>query len=223
VVWGTTGTASTFAPAAAPAAAIGCAGLAIGGLLLFLSTAGARSLLRRCTGGERRLLLLGAAAVARSGVAVATVVALGSAPVFAGLLAWLTRQATPTPRWACATAAAVGGCAILVLGPGLVAGAEPADVTGVALAVLAGFSYAVYALIGGKLIARGHPSNSVIGALFGVAAVLVLPVLAIGGISWLLTARGAAVAVYLATVTTFLAYRLFGSGLPSRRFWASWS
>jgi len=49
--------------------------------------------------------------------------------------------------------------------------------------------------------------------MFGVAAVLVLPVLVASGPSWLLTVRGATVASYLATATTFLACRLFGYGL----------
>src|SRR5215471_15936461 len=102
VLWGTTGTASTLAPAGTRPAAIGSAGLAIGGSLLFLtrrpgSSPAAFSL------PQRWLLALGALAVAgypltfypavaRCGVAVATMIALGSAPAFAGLLAWLTGQ-----------------------------------------------------------------------------------------------------------------------------------
>lgn len=224
VLWGTTGTVSTFAPAGASAAAVGSAGLALGGLLLFLSARTARSLPGKCPSGERWLLFLGAAAVAgypvtfypavaRCGVAVATVIALGSAPVFTGLLAWLTRQARPTARWACATAAAVIGCAALVLAPTLTGGTTPSNVSGMGLAALAGLSYAAYSLIGGKLISRGHPSNAVMGAIFGGGAVLVLPVLLNSDSHWLLTFRGAAVAAYLAAITTFLAYRLFGYGL----------
>ncbi len=223
-LWGTTGTASSLAPAGAPAAAIGSAGLALGGLLLFLSARGARSLPGTCSRGERWLLAAGAVAVAgypvsfypavaRTGVAVATVVALGSAPVFAGVLAWLTRQARLTARWACATVAAVAGCAVLAGGPALAGGAAAVDLTGVALAGAAGLSYAAYSLIGGKLIAGGHPSGAVLGTMFGAAALLVRPVVAASGIRWLMTVRGAAVALHLALVTTFLAYRLFARGL----------
>jgi drug/metabolite transporter, DME family len=224
VLWGTTGTASFLAPAGAPPAAVGSAGLILGGLSLFLSTRNARSLHVRCTSGERWLLVLGAVAVAgypvtfypavaRSGVAVATVIALGGAPVFAGLLAWLTRQARPTARWACATVAAVIGCAVLVLGPEVTGGTAPMNAAGMVLAVLAGLSYAVYSLIGGKLISRGHSSAAVMGVMFGGGAVLVLPVLLASSMQWLTLPRGAAVALYLAVVTTFLAYRLFGYGL----------
>ena len=224
VLWGTTGTASSLAPAGAPPAAIGSAGLFLGGLMLFLSSRGARSLLASCAARERWLLALGAVAVAgypvsfypavaRSGVAVATVIALGSAPIFAGLLAWLTRQARPTARWACATAAAVIGCAVLVLGPEVADGAAPVNAMGMVLALLAGLSYAAYSLIGGKLIARGHSSAAVMGVMFGGGAVLVLPVLSTSSMQWLTLPRGMAVVAHLAVVTTFLAYRLFGYGL----------
>ncbi|MEU9413413.1 EamA family transporter [Streptomyces sp. NPDC048281] len=224
VLWGTTGTASSLAPAGVPAAAVGAAGLALGGLLLFLTAPAGRSLLRVCDGGERRLLALGTLAVAgypltfypavaRTGVAAATVVALGGAPVLAGLLAWLTRRSRPSARWAAATAAAVLGCTVLVLGPELAGDGAPVDALGVLLAGLAGLSYAVYALVGGQLIARGHASGAVMGMMFGGAALLVLPVVLRGGGGGLLTERGAGVVLYLGVITTFLCYRLFGHGL----------
>jgi DME family drug/metabolite transporter len=225
VLWGTTGTASSLAPAGAPAAGIGCAGLVLGGLLLFLTSPGARRLPAACAPRERWLLALGAVsvagypvtfypAVARTGVAVATVIALGSAPVFAGLLSWLTGQSRPSARWTVATGAAVLGCALLVLGPGLTGTGTPVDLPGVALAAGAGLSYAAYSLIGARLITGGgHDSGAVMGVLFGAAGLLVLPVVAAGDVAWLTTWRGTAVTLHLAVLTTYLAYRLFGHGL----------
>ncbi|MET7484517.1 EamA family transporter [Streptomyces sp. NPDC005538] len=224
VLWGTTGTTGSLAPADAPAAAIGSAGLTLGGILLFLTSRGARSLPVACTRAERWLLVLGAPAVAgypitfypavaRTGVAVATVIALGSAPVFAGLLSWFTGQARPTARWTGATAAAVLGCTLLILGPQLTRHATPIDPTGVALAACAGLSYAAYSLIGSRLITRGHASDAVMGVLFGAAGLLVVPLVLFVDMHWLATTRGAAVAGYLALFTVYLAYRLFGHGL----------
>ncbi|WP_326846805.1 EamA family transporter [Streptomyces kaniharaensis] len=122
-------------------------------------------------------------------------------------------RARPTVRWAVATTTAVLGCTILVLGPELAGGATPVDLLGVLLAALAGLSYAAYSLVGGNLIAHGHPSGGVMGAMFGGAALLVLPVLLLSDDRWLLTLRGTSVVLHLAVITTFLAYRLFGHGL----------
>lgn len=232
VLWGTTGTVSTMAPHDAPPAAVGSAGLALGGALLFLTSRRDRA------GGtfrsrERWLLALGGLAVAgypltfypavaSGGVVVATVIAIGSAPAFAGLLGWCTGQGRPSRRWAGATLAATAGCVLLVAGPALaghgshapMAGSHAGSaVAGIGLAAAAGLSYAVYALIGGRLIARGHSSGQVMGRMFGVGSLLVLPGLASGGAHWLATVRGAAVALHLAVFTTFVAYRLFGRGL----------
>ncbi|WP_309234780.1 EamA family transporter [Nocardia sp. XZ_19_385] len=229
VLWGTTGTASSMAPAGAPAVSIGSAGLVLGGAMLFLAgywkplrenAVAARSYTRR----EWRLLLLGAVAVAgypvtfypavaRTGVAVATVVALCSAPVFAGALAWAAGRSRPSPWWVIATSVAVFGCVALVLGPQLTGGGASVDLLGLSLAATGGFAYAVYSLVGGELITRGHRSGSVIGVMFGAAGLFVLPVVLCTDTSWLTTGRGMAVTVHLAVFTTFLAYRLFGYGL----------
>ncbi|WP_150240784.1 DMT family transporter [Nocardiopsis quinghaiensis] len=224
VLWGTTGTASSLAPTSAPAAAIGSAGLVLGGLLLFLTGRGSLALLVRSGESTRWTLALGALAVAgyplsfypavaQAGVAVATVITLGSAPVFAGLLAWLTGRVRPTARWFAATLAAVLGCAVLVLGSELTGGESAVRPAGVLLALLAGLSYSAYALIAERLIQRGHPSGAVMGTMFAGGGLAVLPVVLVAGTAWLATVEGALVALHLAVFTVFLAYRLFGNGL----------
>ncbi|AFR08548.1 DMT family transporter [Nocardiopsis alba] len=224
VLWGTTGTAASFAPENAHAAAIGSAGLVLGGLLLFLTGRGSTALLRHSNRRTRGALLLGSIAVAgyplsfypavaHAGVAVGTVITLGCAPVFAGLAAWVLERVRPDLRWTLATIAAVLGCAVLVLGPDLVGTPAPVHPLGVLLALVAGFSYALYTIIAQRLIRRGHPSGAVMGTMFAGGGLLVLPVVAATGAAWLATLDGALVALYLALFTVFLAYRLFGHGL----------
>ncbi|OLR93481.1 DMT family transporter [Actinokineospora bangkokensis] len=224
VLWGTTGTAGSLAPASAPPAAVGCAGLTLGGLLLFITSRGARSLPPTSSRRDRWSFLLGAIAVAgypitfypavsRTGVAVATVIALGSAPVFAGLLGWATGHGRPTGTWVAATTAAILGCGLLVLGPHLTDHPTTVDTTGTALAAAAGFSYAAYSVIGSRLIASGHEPDRVMGALFGAAGLLVLPLVLTLDTTWLTRPSGIAVATYLALFTVYLAYRCFGHGL----------
>ena len=222
-LWGTTATARTFAPAGAGPVAVGAARIVGGGLLLLLVALRGGALRALVTRGSRTrcLLAVGAAAAAvyqtaffaataRAGVAVGTVVTIGTAPVFAGVLSAVTRRpGRPEARWLAATAAAVAGCVMLVTG-GHASGASAA---GVALALLASFCYAVYAVTASYLITNGGEDHAVVGAIFGGAAVLLLPVLFTSPMGWVATGRGLAVATYLAVLTTALAYLLYARGL----------
>ena len=222
-LWGTTGTARTFAPAGAGPLTVGAIRIVGGGLLLFLIAlrGGALRDLVATGTSARCLIALAAAAVAvyqaaffaatvRTGVAIGTVVTIGAAPVFAGVLSLLTgRRNRPGARWLAATAAAVAGCVMLASS----GHASGADMAGIALALLASLCYAVYAVIASYLISNGAQDRAVVGAIFGGAAVLLSPVLFISPVGWVATGRGLAVAAYLAVLTTAVAYLLYARGL----------
>ncbi len=218
-LWGTTGAAVSLAPAGTPSTALAAGSLVVGGFLLVV-TAGRRP---RGAWGVRRGVLLAVgviavvgfrlalyAAIERSGVAVTTVVTLGSVPVFIGLASWLLLPASrPSRRWIAASAAAVAGCALLVLAPD----GSAFGTSGIALAACAGACCAAYSLVSWHLVDLGSPSQAAMGALFGGAAVLSVPLVLYEGVGWLAAPRAAAVLAYLAIVPTFLAYRCFGRGL----------
>jgi drug/metabolite transporter, DME family len=222
-LWGTTGTVASLAPPGASALSIGAATMGLGGLLtLALAGRSAPAVLR----GGREVLwcaLLGALAVVVyplafytamdwAGVAVGTVVTIGCSPVFAALLERLLDGTGLSRRWAAATAAAGLGCALLVLtGQGEADGERVA--AGVALALLSGAAYAAFAYAGARVIRCGHSSRASMGALFGLGAGVLLPVLAATGGPLFGEGRGLAVAAYLAVVPMCLAYVLFGAGL----------
>ncbi|WP_165495507.1 EamA family transporter, partial [Actinomadura roseirufa] len=103
----------------------------------------------------------------------------------------------------------LAGCAALA-GGGRDAGVEPG---GIALALLAGLSYAAYATAASVLITRGEDDRAVSGTLFGAAALLLLPVLLANPAGWLLTGPGMLTALYLGVVTTGGGYLLFARGL----------
>ncbi|MGH3274348.1 MAG: DMT family transporter, partial [Streptosporangiaceae bacterium] len=233
--WGSTGTTAHFAPAAASSVSVGAARIVLGGgVLLALALrprhrAGLRALLAGGPAARAGLALAAVAvagyqlcffaAVRQAGVAIGTVVAIGSAPVFTWLISRLTGRPALTPRWMIATAAAIAGCAILVTG-GQVAGGQATgglaaggQLDGIGLALLAGLCYAVYAVIAARLIAAGTSQTVVMGVMFGGAAVLLVPVLAGTAPGWLLSGRGLAVTAYLGLATTVLAYLLYGYGL----------
>ncbi|HWT25046.1 MAG TPA: EamA family transporter, partial [Solirubrobacteraceae bacterium] len=151
------------------------------------------------------------AAVDRTGVAVGTVVALGSAPAIAGVAGRIADGEPLTRRWAVATVLASAGVALLVAA----GGGASVDPLGVALAVAAGGGYATYTVLAKRLLRAGHAPERVMAASFGLAALLLAPVLALGDTSWLLTGDGIALALFLGAIPTALAYVLFARGLRS--------
>ena len=148
------------------------------------------------------------AAVATTGVAVGTVVAIGSAPVLAGALCWLFYREKPGRRWAIATALAILGCALLVL-PG---GQLTLQAWGISLALGAGICYALYALLAKRLL-EGHAPEAVMAVVFCLGAILLAPALLLVDMRWLGEWRGLAVALHLGLVATALSYTLFARGL----------
>jgi DME family drug/metabolite transporter len=224
VLWGTTGTAATFAPQAGPLA-IGSAALGIGGLLQALialpALAAARSRLR----DNLPLVAVGALAVGvyplafygsmhLAGVAVGTVVSLASAPLASGLLE-LAVQRTPLSRWWMLAAAVgiVGGvllCVSKMAGPAASPGGTAA---GVALGLVAGLTYAAFSWAAHTLMGRGIDRAASMGAVFGCGGVLLMPVLVLTGAPLVASAQAFTVAAYMALVPMFLGYLFFGFGL----------
>lgn len=233
-LWGSTGTAAHFAPRGVSSVSVGAARIVLAGLILVLvaqyspasgAAAGSargsefRSLLQ-ARGVDRAALVLGAAAVAGyqvcffsavrlTGVAIGTVVAIGSGPVFTGLISTLTGTSRLSARWTSATAGAVLGCSILLAG-GKTAGVQLA---GAGLALLAGLCYACYAVAAARLITGGASERSVMAIMFGGGGLVLLPVLLAGPVGWLLSVRGAAVVFELGVLATAIAYLLYGYGL----------
>jgi drug/metabolite transporter, DME family len=229
VLFGTTGTAQALGPDIDPLA-VGSARIVVGAALLALVALAAGRVGRsgrreagraRLGSGDRRLVLLAGsfvavyqasffAAVADTGVAVGTVVALGSAPAFTGLLGRVFAGERLEGRWFAATGLACVGVCLLTLGGG--SGGE-VSAPGVGLALAAGAGYAGYAVIGKHLLDRGGTPEGVMAAVFGTGALILLPTLAATPTGELFSAEGLALAAYLGAMTTTLAYILFATGL----------
>jgi drug/metabolite transporter, DME family len=218
VCFGTTGTAQALGPDGTDPVGVGAARILVGGALLVTVALVSRGGLRlrwepapvlAAVAGVACYQLAFFAAVAETGVAVGTIVALGSAPTLAGLFEWALDRRRPPGRWAAATALACSGVALLAL-----AGGEASvSAAGVALAIGAGASYAVYTLAAKRLLAAGHGPETVMAVAFGLGAIALLPALAASGPGWLLDADGIALVAFLGIVPTALAYILFARGL----------
>lgn len=225
VLWGTTGTAQAFAPAGTQPTTIGVVRLAVGGIAL-LGLAAARGVLRQ--GGRWPIVPTALAAismaayqplffagVARTGVAVGTIVAIGSAPALAGVLGFVVHGERPGRRWAAATMLAVLGCSLLILASGdgsldTVPGHRAMG--GIVLALGAGLSYAAFS-VASKGLLEEHAPDAVMAIVFCLAALLLFPLFLWADFSWLLQPQGLAVALHLGLIATAAAYVLFARGL----------
>jgi DME family drug/metabolite transporter len=224
ILWGTTGTAATFAPGAGPLA-IGAAALGIGGILQALIAVPALRAGRGQLRANLPLTGLGAVAVAiyplafyssmhLAGVALGTVVSLASAPLASGVLEWFV-QRTPLSRWwMLAAGLGVTGSTLLCLSKMT---HDPGDagstLAGIALGLVAGATYATYSWSAQRLMSRGISRAASMGAVFGAGGILLVPVLLLTGTPLITSSQAFAVAAYMALIPMFLGYLLFGYGL----------
>lgn len=233
VCFGTTGTAQALLrPEGVGPVPVGAARIVLGGALLVIVAVLAARRVRgrvvpteviRPLGGMARagLVAVAGAGVALyqvaffaaadlTGVAVGAVVAIGSGPAFAGALDRVVNGTRLSARWVVATALAVLGAALLGLGGGSGATVDP---VGVLLALASGGGYATYTVIARRLIEAGATPDHVMAQTFGTGALLLVPVLLLAGAGWIASAAGLGLILWLAVVTTTLAYALFARGL----------
>jgi DME family drug/metabolite transporter len=217
VLFGTTGTSRELLAPDAPGPGVAAMRLLVGaaGLVAFVVWRGGGASLRALW--RRPVIWLMGAAVAgyqafffvgtaRTGVAVAALIALGSAPFLSGLLGWALREGAPGWTWAVSTAIAVVGLGLLVTGS-LTTG----DPLGMLAALAAGACYAVFTVVGVGLAREGYSGSAVLASSFAIGAVVLLPF--VFASAWWLAPGGVALTLWLGIVTTTVAYLLFGLGL----------
>ncbi len=223
-LFGTTGTAQALGPDSTTPLGIGAARLAVGGLALlaFLPVVGASWREAVALWRTRSGVVAGActalyqvfffAGVQRAGVAIGTLVALGSGPVLTGVLARMLLGERPGRAWLVATGLCLTGLAALVLG-GSPSGTV--DALGAVLALLAGLSYAAYTVLAKRQLDAGHRPTVVMAAAFGLGGVLSLPLLVTQPLEWMSEGGGLLLALYLGLITVTLGYLLFVQGLAA--------
>lgn len=219
MLWGTTGTAQALAPDGAGPLAVGTMRLLVGGFGLLILTMSQDGFGRLSSWPVRMSLGAGFfmaayqvtffAGVSSTGVAVGTIVGIGSSPVAAGVLALLFRGERLGRRWIFATALALSGCTLLVLSGGEGVRIDP---VGIFLAVCAGVCYAACTLLIKGLLDQ-HSPNSVMAVVFCLGALMLLPLLFFIDLAWVKSAHGVGTVLYFGFVTAALAYWLFARGL----------
>ena len=226
IIWGTTGTAATFAPEVS-AVAIGAAAMGIGGLLQALLAFKGISASRQALMVEWRYLLLGGIAVAlyplafyasmrMAGVTIGTLISLGSAPLLSALIEYKLDGLRLSMRWAIGASIGIIGMLLLCVAEGNGGHASSnsnSEIIGMSLGLVAGFTYALYSWCARRLMQKSISSTTAMGSIFGIGGLLLMPVLALTGGPFLVSWNNAAVGIYMALIPMFLGYVCFGYGL----------
>ncbi len=148
-------------------------------------------------------------AVRDVGVAVATLITLGLAPVALAVVETVRRRTVPDARTLAVLACALAGLA-LVTGAGGAAGPRP--LAGILEAVASGLVYAASTAWSGPLSARLSPLAITL-TTSAVGTALLAPAVLLTGAAPPRTPTAVAGIVWLGVVTTVLAYGLFYAGL----------
>jgi DME family drug/metabolite transporter len=217
---GTAGTAVALAPAEASTTSLGVARVGIGGLILLLllplfggSVRNLSHVLKR--GGVWVMALSTAAfqplffgATEKTGVALSTVLTIGTMPLFTGLIGRVLFKAPLTRIWFIATSLAVIGLLLRSWEQ-----LENTDALGIVMALGAGLATGCY-VNGAKfeLNRGGHPVE-LPAVAYTLSALLLLPLLVGDSLAWMTTSSGILTAIYLGAISMALANTLQVVGL----------
>ncbi|MEZ8340119.1 DMT family transporter [Vibrio cyclitrophicus] len=226
ILWGTTGTAASFAPDLSPLA-IGAFSMGVGGLmqagLAYRKILLAFDKLLQ----NKKLLAVSALALAiyplafyssmkLSGVAIGTVVSIATAPFFSALLECLiSKKNNINKRWLTSFAIGVVGIGLLVFSESSTTNKSGDDLKllGIGLGLVAGLCYAIYSWATKALIDKGIKSQAAMGSIFGLGAILLLPTLWFTGGNLFSSQNNVLVISYLTLIPQCLGYIAFSFGL----------
>lgn len=217
ILWGTTGTAQTFLPDNAHPFVISAGRSAVGGLSLLIAMILLRKVKFKNWPWKETMYaaicislfqLLFFSSVKLTGVAIASVVAIGSAPVFSGLIEWVFLRLRPSKIWAISTSFALAGCICLFWNKGEIT----VNPVGVMYSLVAGLGFAIYTL-SSKSLLRKEETIPAVAMTFSVSAVLLSPFWFLYDVSWLQNEGNVGIIFYLGLATTSVAYVFYGRGL----------
>lgn len=227
-LWGTGGIAGAIIAANSEMSWPAISGLRLlaGGLLLLGLTAltGELQRIRRGVGAGRRILVTGAGtavyttayfqAVPMVGVAVATVVCLGSAPVAIAVYTAAVARRMPGPGTVIALVAAVAGLALVSDLRGAT-GSAVELVVGLGLALASGLSFAA-TTVANRTTIPGLGARALIATSLSVAGLIAAPVGIVVGVDFAsMTTPAWAAAAFLVLVQTMVAYVAYFAGLQT--------
>ncbi len=143
-----------------------------------------------------------------TGVGVASVVSIGVAPIFVGLIAWIALKQPPGRQWAYGTLVAVTGVVAL----NWPSGDNTVNVLGIGFALAAAFGYSMQAT-GMGMISKRHTPFQCVAPMFTIGAIFQAPLSYGKDFSFLQDPVLLMGALYGGVVTVALAYAFFIYGI----------
>ena len=143
-----------------------------------------------------------------TGVGVASVVSIGVAPIFVGLIAWIALKQPPGRQWAYGTLIAVTGVVAL----NWPSGDNKVNVLGIGFALAAAFGYSMQAT-GMGMISKRHTPFQCVAPMFTIGALFQAPLSYGKDFSFLRDPVLLMGALYGGIVTVALAYAFFIYGI----------
>ena len=145
-------------------------------------------------------------AMARTGVAVGTLVGIGVGPMMAGLVDWMAYRQRPDGRWLVGVAVALGGVALLS------GGATDVVWSGVVLAAVAGCGIPCQGFAMQQL-STDRPLVTAVATVMAAGSLVMLPTALRSWSDAFDSIESTSTVMYLGLVTITLAHSLWGAGL----------
>lgn len=223
VFWGTYGTIASFLPDSIPSLTVGAIRLAVGALGLAIILAFTRKGRIITKGAKFPLLSIGisagALAVAQTtlylgiryaGVTIATMIFIGTPPLFSGLFAQFVRKDRQSLSWLVSSVIIATGCTLMAIS---------GDVATVGNRLILGSLFAATAGAGwtfvGTLLRNMHKNASPLESSFVVmaaTAILLIPIAVSQGFAWASEPRAIWLSLALGVVSASIPYWLFTTG-----------
>lgn len=216
MLWGTVGTTQTFLEEGVSPISVATVRSAIGGGTLFIIALLMKKINFKTWSWKWTFLAaltialfqcLFFTAVRFTGVAVGTVVTIGSSPVFAGFIEWIIWKRKTNRIWVIATVLAIIGCILLFVNKG----ETTVHPVGILLALCAGCMFGLYTNCSKQLTEREETLPSV-AMTFTICAVILSP-FAKDSIQLITVSTNFVPMLFMGLTATSLAYILFLSGL----------
>ena len=223
VFWGTYGTIASFLPLSISSLTVGALRLGLGslGIACVLAITHKGRIFVRGTRFSGKTLLVGACSLAiaqttlylgirNAGVTIATMIFIGTPPLFSGLYSQLVRRERQSLSWLISSIIIAGGCALMAL-------SDQTSVAGVGLllgSLLALSAGACWTIVGTMLRDMQSVASPLESAcvVMGVSSLLMFPFALASDLSWVSDPNTLILVLALGFLSSAIPYWLFTTG-----------